>query len=160
MPPITPEIIETTGFVSEFTFEVNEGRDSSGRIPFFRFTLTEDIEGRYNPATFVMSRDSNYTSDDPANPWKGLPYSSVQVAAVSALKDAYIQRKRVIAKGSRPRIGPGRDHVELFCVTLSERSGDYMYRVAAGSVVDATGRRVAHTHARAKTVRRRGVTRR
>ncbi len=155
--PIVPRFVTKTGFISEFTIEVNENRDAAGRMTFFRFTLTDDIQGMFNPVTFVMSRDSHYDSDNPAIPWKGLPFSSVQVAAASALKDAYINRKRVLATGGWPQ----HKHIELFSVTLSERSGDYLYTVQAGSAVDVTGRPIARPRPRrATTTSRRRTTRR
>ena len=134
--------IEKTGFISEFTIEINEIKDDADRITFFRFTLTDDIEGLFNPVTLMMSRNSAYPSDDPAIPWKGLPFSSVQVAAVSALKDAYINRKRVFAKGIRQRslISRRGNHLELVSVTLSERSGPYVIKGPRRPVVDPTAR--------------------
>jgi len=144
------ETIEKTGFISEFTFELNESKDDANRVTFLRFTVTDDVAGMFNPANFVMSRDSAYYSDDLANQWKGLPFSSVQVGVVSALKDAYIHRKRLTATGVRPRSGAGRNHVELLRVTLTERSGPYIYQ-APGPV--ARSRR-ARTTSRRRIVQR------
>lgn len=147
MPPIFPRTIEKTGYVSEMTLEVNEARDKDNRVAFFRFTITDDIEGILNPVTFALSRDSQYASDNPANTWMGLPFSSVQVASVAALKDAYIHRKRVIAKGWHDSAGPGRDHNELTCLTLSERSGPYLLQVKPSITVDQMGRRLGKASA-------------
>lgn len=140
MPGFGFEPIDKNGYISELTMELNEAKDGANRIVFTRFTVTDDVNGQLNPVTFSMSRDSPYISDDPANPWHGLPYSSIQVAVLATVKDAYLQRKKISALGQRQRIPEAaRDHVELTRITLSERVGPYLYQMEPGSVMDSQG---------------------
>lgn len=144
-PPVK---VSKTGYVSEFTIEVNESRDSGGRVAFFKFTMTDDVAGNLNPVTFNLSRDSRFVSDDPAGSWRGMTFSGVQVAAVATLKDAYLHRKRVVATGFHDYAGPGKNHVELHQLVLSERSGPYQHSRPHAP------RQVGATHARAARRRR------
>jgi hypothetical protein len=158
MPSNRPVVYEKTGYISECSIEMkDEIRDVARRLVFFMFTVTDDVAGNMNPVTFVLSRDSQWPSDDPANNWKGIPFSGVQVAAVATLKDAYLQRKRVIATGTCGGLGilgrPVRPYYELTKLVLSDRDGNYWFTTQAPSQsIDRLGNRVVSSTAGAGAI--------
>jgi hypothetical protein len=129
-PLPTKKTVTKTGYVSEFTITAQTSPKEGAELEFFSVTVTDNPEGSVNPSTFHMDRGPTPPADtQPSGALLEVTYGSAQIAALAALKDAYLHGKRVIVSGFGYVIGQSHEppkRVTLESVTLSERSGPYL----------------------------------
>jgi hypothetical protein len=94
--------IVKTGYVQNYKLELHELVTGTTTQAYFSVTVSDDLGGTTNPATFVLQRNivsKIVDCDTSGNPW-AVSYGNVQQAIIATLKDALLNDKEVTVTGS------------------------------------------------------------